>query len=282
MDDLIELMNEISTILYRANLKNSINLPEIAVVGSQGTGKTSTLEMIVGEDFLPRGVGIVTRCILNLQLIHQECEVYAQFSHKNKMFKNFDEVRQEIMDRTDVLAGSGKKVSSEEIFLKIYSPKVPTLTLIDLPGIRQNDTEDVEKGTSEAIRKLVMERIKRPNTIILAISSATDEIANSVGIAWAKEVDPNSERTFGVISKIDEMAKGTDAWDYLTGKAYKLQHGYVGVRCRSKEETDNGITIGQAIEIEQDFFANTQPYNQLEEKQGSEVLARKLSALLIK
>lgn len=49
---------------------DSIDLPQIAVVGSQSSGKSSVLENIVGKDFLPRGIGIVTRRPLILQLIH--------------------------------------------------------------------------------------------------------------------------------------------------------------------------------------------------------------------
>jgi len=47
-----------------------IDLPQIVVVGSQSSGKSSVLENIVGRDFLPRGSGIVTRRPLVLQLIH--------------------------------------------------------------------------------------------------------------------------------------------------------------------------------------------------------------------
>ena len=49
---------------------NPIDLPQIAVVGGQSSGKSSVLENIVGRDFLPRGSGIVTRCPLVLQLVY--------------------------------------------------------------------------------------------------------------------------------------------------------------------------------------------------------------------
>jgi hypothetical protein len=63
------------------------DLPQITVIGSQSSGKSSVLEVrcidvsgqmkqliiqnIVGRDFLPRGTGIVTRRPLVLQLIHR-------------------------------------------------------------------------------------------------------------------------------------------------------------------------------------------------------------------
>lgn len=49
---------------------DAVDLPQIVVVGSQSSGKSSVLETIVGRDFLPRGSGIVTRRPLVLQLIH--------------------------------------------------------------------------------------------------------------------------------------------------------------------------------------------------------------------
>jgi len=36
----------------------------------QSSGKSSVIESIVGRSFLPRGVGIVTRCPLILQLVN--------------------------------------------------------------------------------------------------------------------------------------------------------------------------------------------------------------------
>lgn len=51
--------------------QSPIDLPQITVVGSQSSGKSSVLENIVGRDFLPRGTGIVTRRPLVLQLINR-------------------------------------------------------------------------------------------------------------------------------------------------------------------------------------------------------------------
>ncbi|KAF6060612.1 Dynamin central region family protein [Candida albicans] len=48
-----------------------VDLPQITVVGSQSSGKSSVLENVVGRDFLPRGTGIVTRRPLVLQLINR-------------------------------------------------------------------------------------------------------------------------------------------------------------------------------------------------------------------
>ena len=61
------------------------------------------------------------------------------------------------------------------------------------------------------IRDLILKTIEKDSTIILAVSPANDDLANSDAIKLAREVDPNSERTLGVITKLDLMDKGTNA-----------------------------------------------------------------------
>lgn len=63
-------------------------------------------------------------------------EEWGKFLHtKNKIFTDFDEIRKEIEDDTDRMAGSNKGICPEPINLKIYSKRVVNLTLVDLPGI---------------------------------------------------------------------------------------------------------------------------------------------------
>ncbi len=56
--------------------------------------------------------------------------------HKpNEMFYDFDKIREEIDRETDRITGKNKGVSPIPINLKIYSPHVLNLTLVDLPGM---------------------------------------------------------------------------------------------------------------------------------------------------
>jgi dynamin GTPase len=108
------------------------------VVGAQSTGKSSVLESIVGHDCLPRGSGIVTRrpLILQLQTTEKGSPVYAEFLHKKgDRIENFEHVIKEIERETERVAGSKKGIVNTPIYLRIYSPNVVDLTLVDLPGI---------------------------------------------------------------------------------------------------------------------------------------------------
>ena len=62
-------------------------------------------------------------------------EEYGEFLHLDKRFTDFGEIRREIENETFRVAGQNKGVSKLPIHLKIYSPHVLNLTLVDLPGL---------------------------------------------------------------------------------------------------------------------------------------------------
>jgi dynamin 1-like protein len=83
----------------------------------------------------------VTRRPLILQLIHTPeaasavAREWGQFLHIDRKFTDFDEIRREIEQETFRVAGQNKGVSKLPISLRIYSPDVLDLTLVDLPGL---------------------------------------------------------------------------------------------------------------------------------------------------
>ncbi|KAJ9558520.1 hypothetical protein OSB04_013134 [Centaurea solstitialis] len=263
-------------------------LPSVVVVGGQSSGKSSVLESIVGRDFLPRGSGIVTRRPLVLQLHKiEEKEEYAEFGHiPQRRFTDFSLVRQEIQDETDRITGKSKQISPIPIHLSIYSPNVVNLTMIDLPGLTKVAVEGQPESIVEDIEKMVRAYVDKPNSIILAISPANQDIATSDAIKLAKEVDPSGmltslllkcDRTFGVLTKLDLMDKGTNALDVLEGRAYRLQQPWVGIVNRSQADIMKNTDMMYARRREQEYFATSPDYGHLASKMGSEYLAKLLS-----
>ncbi|XP_072985645.1 phragmoplastin DRP1E-like [Typha latifolia] len=255
-------------------------LPSVAVVGGQSSGKSSVLESIVGRDFLPRGSGIVTRRPLVLQLHKTEegQQEYAEFLHQpKKRFTDFSLVRKEIQDETDRLTGKTKQISPVPIHLSIYSPNVVNLTLIDLPGLTKVAVEGQPESVVQDIENMVRSYVEKPNSIILAISPANQDIATSDAIKLAREVDPTGERTFGVLTKLDLMDKGTNALDVLEGRAYRLQHPWVGIVNRSQADINKNTDMIVARRREREYFATSPDYSHLANKMGSEYLAKLLS-----
>ncbi|XP_061351246.1 phragmoplastin DRP1C-like isoform X2 [Gastrolobium bilobum] len=254
-------------------------LPTVAVVGGQSSGKSSVLESVVGRDFLPRGSGIVTRRPLVLQLHKTDNgQEYAEFLHlPRKKFTDFASVRKEIADETDRITGKTKQISNIPIHLSIYSPNVVNLTLIDLPGLTKVAVEGQQESIVQDIENMVRSYVEKPNCIILAISPANQDIATSDAIKIAREVDPSGERTFGVVTKLDLMDKGTNAVDVLEGRQYRLQHPWVGIVNRSQADINKNVDMIAARRKEREYFETSPEYGHLAHKMGSEYLAKLLS-----
>uniref|UniRef100_A0A7N6B726 Interferon-induced GTP-binding protein Mx n=1 Tax=Anabas testudineus TaxID=64144 RepID=A0A7N6B726_ANATE len=280
MEELIPLINKLQDAFSSIGQSCNLDLPQIAVVGGQSAGKSSVLENFVGRDFLPRGSGIVTRRPLILQLINSKAE-YAEFLHcKGRKFVDFDEVRQEIEAETDRLTGTNKGISPIPINLRVYSPNVLNLTLIDLPGMTKVAVGDQPLDIEYQIRDMLMQFITKESCLILAVTPANTDLANSDALKIAKEVDPQGLRTIGVITKLDLMDEGTDAQDILENKLLPLRRGYIGVVNRSQKDIEGKKDIRAALAAERKFFLSHPAYRHIAERMGTPHLQKSLNQQL--
>ncbi|XP_055730321.1 dynamin-1 isoform X6 [Salvelinus fontinalis] len=280
MEDLIPLVNKMQDAFSAIGQNSQLDLPQIAVVGGQSAGKSSVLENFVGKDFLPRGSGIVTRRPLVLQLINCPTE-YAEFLHcKGKKFTDFDEVRGEIEAETDRITGQNKGISPVPINLRVYSPHVLNLTLVDLPGMTKVPVGDQPVDIEQQIRDMLYQFVTKDNCLLLAVSPANSDLANSDALKIAKEVDPQGQRTIGVITKLDLMDEGTDAREILENKLLPLRRGYIGVVNRSQKDIDGKKDITAAMAAERKFFLTHPGYRHLAERMGTPYLQKTLNQQL--
>ncbi|XP_047665259.1 dynamin-1a isoform X11 [Tachysurus fulvidraco] len=280
MEDLIPLVNRMQDAFSAIGQNANLDLPQIAVVGGQSAGKSSVLENFVGKDFLPRGSGIVTRRPLVLQLINSPTE-FAEFLHcKGKKFTDFDEVRQEIEAETDRATGQNKGISPVPINLRVYSPNVLNLTLVDLPGMTKVPVGDQPADIEHQIKEMLMQFVTKENCLLLAVSPANSDLANSDALKVAKEVDPQGLRTIGVITKLDLMDEGTDARDILENKLLPLRRGYIGVVNRSQKDIDGKKDITAAMAAERKFFLSHPAYRHLADRMGTPYLQKVLNQQL--
>ena len=280
-NNLISVINDLQNVFASNFHSMGLELPQIAVVGGQSAGKSSVLENFVGKDFLPRGQGIVTRRPLIIQMHHNSDSEWAEFLHtKSKKFYDFSAVRQEIQEETDREVGKNKAISRKPIHLRIYSPHVLDLTLVDLPGLTKVPTGDQPEDIENQIRNMINEYIQQQNTIILAVTPANQDLANSDALKLARDVDPSGQRTIGVITKLDLMDEGTNALDIFEGKLCPLRKGYIGIVNRSQKEINGNKRINDALKKEEEFFQNG-AYKSLSHKMGSKYLQGYLSKELM-
>ncbi|GKC04822.1 dynamin-related protein 3A-like protein [Tanacetum coccineum] len=182
---------------------------------------------------------------------------------------------------TDREAGGNKGVSDKQIRLKIFSPNVLDITLVDLPGITKVPVGDQPTDIEARIRTMIMSYIKLPSCLILAVTPANADLANSDALQIAGNADPDGLRTIGVITKLDIMDRGTDARNFLLGKVIPLRLGYIGVVNRSQEDIMLNRTIKDALVAEEKFFRSLPVYNELADRCGVPQLAKKLNQILV-
>ncbi|KAF8349028.1 P-loop containing nucleoside triphosphate hydrolase protein [Amanita rubescens] len=235
---------QIRSMLLSIDQSDALKLPSLVVI-----------EAIVGHEFLPKGNNMVTRRPIELTLIHtpptaadphplEYCELPALGLHK---VTSFAEVQRALTD-LNLSVSATEAISSEPIDLRIYSPNVPDLTLIDLPGYVQISSLDQPENLKEKISSLCDKYIREPN-IILAVCAADVDLANSPALRASRRVDPLGLRTIGVITKMD-LVPAEQGASILAGNRYPLHLGYVGVK--SAEHSGTGLV---APKSENDYFS---------------------------
>jgi len=268
--------------------------------------RTSRQLLIARSCSLPRGTGIVTRRPLILQLINRAAPTnnqsngllddvpstsdkesnsgeWGEFLHiPGQKFYDFNKIREEIVKETESKTGKNGGISPAPINLRIYSPNVLTLTLVDLPGLTKVPVGDQPRDIEKQIRDMVLKQISKPNAIILAVTAANTDLANSDGLKLAREVDPEGQRTIGVLTKVDLMDEGTDVVDILAGRIIPLRLGYVPVVNRGQRDIENKKPIQFALEAERSYFENHKAYRNKATYCGTPYLARKLNLVCCK
>lgn len=258
---LTKKMIEIRSLLQTVGQSEALTLPSIVVVGSQSSGKSSVLEAIVGHEFLPKGSNMVTRRPIELTLVNTP-DAKAEYGEFPALglgkITDFLQIQKTLTD-LNLAVPEKECVSDDPIQLRIYSPRIPDLSLIDLPGYIQVSGYDQPTELKARIAELCDKYLKAPN-IILAISAADVDLANSTSLRASRRIDPRGERTIGVVTKMDlvDPARGAAM---LSDKNYPLRLGYVGVVSKIPQSSSIFIRGGGNIQNaiarnENSYFSN--------------------------
>lgn len=279
-------------------------LPQIVVVGGQSSGKSSLLNGIMSADILPLGEQMVTRCPLHLQLVNAP-EMRAEFgdyqhggvwksdvtlplTDPNPTSQEIASIRTQIDTRTEERAGTQKGISTKPIFLKIFSPYVPDLSLVDLPGLTMTALTDQGQPADirEQIQRMLQHYASQERSIILAVVPARADLEADMALHFVRQNDTQGERTLGVMTKIDLMNHGTDVANYLNNTiptALRLKYGYFLAKNRSTREVQGGMSVQDGYDHEKAFFAQHPVYTKMAhtKRLGVPSLASFLSTILV-
>ena len=256
--------------LRNSGVDQDLNLPSIAVIGDQSTGKSSVLEAISGVH-LPRGQGMMTKCALELRMKRGETSQWRAVL-RTQFFKNPqlqtqsdghhmtkpEDVEKAVLTAQDKLVGNERAISLKgRIVLEVTSPNVPDLTLIDLPGIIMNPASDQPSDIVQQVDQLIKFYVSRQETIILCVIPCHQDIASNKALSVARQHDKTGKRTLGVLTRADLTEPGAEGnlVDLIQKREKShIKLGYTIVKCRSQQDTTSGVTLQQALQKEQSFF----------------------------
>lgn len=197
-----------------------VDLPQIIVVGDQSSGKSSVLEAISRVKF-PIDSDLCTRFATELILrkaAESNFAVSIQFANDASQAQPFQKANLDMSALPDIVKQAkqrmgirhGSKSFSRDILrVEISGPDYYPLTLVDLPGIFHSETSDQSLDGKQVVDQLIENYMRQKNSIILAVVSANNQLANQIVVTRAKRHDPESKRTIGVITKPDLAGQGT-------------------------------------------------------------------------
>lgn len=138
----------------------------------------------------------------------------------------FDQLPELIKEAEKTMGlSSSSGFSGDVLKVQIMGPDVEPLTLVDLPGLIESDSRG--KENIDFIRSIVDRWISGKRSIILAVVEANNDAQKQGILTRAREVDPDGERTFGIITKPDLSGEGSALQRYWIEHAKNSRHGAV-------------------------------------------------------
>ena len=284
--DLLNLIDR----LHEIGIQDEIPLPQIIVIGSQSSGKSSVLEAISRLSF-PRGQGLTTTFATEIALRKsEEISIRARIiPDKSQGFRrnvparsksqqgnisswsrtltelNSEDVAKLVTDARDVINQNSTRgpmsFSFDKLRIEASGPNFPLLTLIDLPGLILTANDNQTKQDVLDAEEIVRIYAKNEQSLMLAIISAETELVNQKALELTSEFDPTGNRTIGVITKPDILPPGHERIDYFIRCARgevdqrRLQHGWFVLKNRNFDAGSQ--TADQRDSSEAIFFENS-------------------------
>lgn len=232
-----------------------IQVPQIVVLGDRSSGKSSVLEALTGVAFPIKG-NLCTRYPIELVLTRKtQIKIDVRIIRKGSgseddlepgdisksepknapirpfepaafAFRNLAPLIQSV-DQALGLKNNGKSIKSHTLRIAVSGPKLPTLTLVDLPGFYEAPECPMHPpGITDTAKSYV----DCPDSIILAeVSSKIDY--KQQGLRKYLSYNENvRSRTIGIITKTDKLQPGSErehaVMELAVGRADHLGYGW--------------------------------------------------------
>lgn len=153
---------------------DGVNVPTIALIGAENSGKTSFIEHFtrVPIGFVRAGEdsGTATRCPVHFELEHAEqaSVTFQSNPHAEPESIEVDALSTRLQQHMQRLAGEGNGFNSQPCRVRMKGPKLVTFTFIDLPGMV---VEYVQ-----VITDMWREYLQRPNVCVVGMCNWRNDL----------------------------------------------------------------------------------------------------------
>lgn len=292
-DEQKQLLDTIDN-LRKHGVGRLVDLPQIVVVGDQSSGKSSVLEAISRVRF-PVESGLCTRFATELVLrteprmrvdvrIQSEKPGQATGVHQfREVGEDKDGLAQIIEEAKKVMLEDDKGFSEDVLRVEVCGPKMPCLTLVDLPGFFPGRDKNQSSSDRDLVQRLAARYMSQKNSIVLAVVSARNRPVMQQVLTEVEKHDKTRERTLGIITKPDLLDEGSYDEDEFVNLANnreeELRLGWHVLRNRAQAETH--FSDDERDEKEQSFFRERVWCSLPSKNRGVATLRKKLSGILL-
>ena len=265
-----------------AGIGEFVPLPSVIVCGDQSTGKSSLLERLFGMKF-PTHELLCTRYPIELALQKGHPPKSAstirpgytvgrpsvEVDHLKKFVSHsspYTQLGEIVNAANEWMRIDGKNVcfSRDVLQVKATDPHAPDTTMVDLPGLFRTDATGQREQDVASVEKLIQSYMDAPRTIILVILSGKAEPAMQLVTSFARNADPNGERTIGILTKPDLISGKLTREMYVNrilnqpnSDAF-LTHGWYVVKNGGEEEEAADANARVRNENEDKFLSQGQ------------------------
>ncbi|KAL5504501.1 hypothetical protein ACEPAH_7162 [Sanghuangporus vaninii] len=300
--------------LRSVGAQSEIDIPQIAVIGDQSTGKSSLLHRMSGVP-VQRSSGTCTRvpseiilkesadgsweCTISIRYIRDASgtrlgkprteqfgskmtnpiEVKDRMAHAQLACLNPSRPCSYFLNGPPSLRFVSENSFSDNcVIVQIIGPGVPNLSLCDLPGLIASVGKAGNETDIDMIKDLVASYISKSNCLILLTVSCETDFETQGAYRLATQYDPDGKRTLGVLTKPDRIASGDeDRWVKLVkNEEEQLDLGWFCVKQPDSKQVASGITLENVQTLEDDFFESVEPWRSLPFSARSRLGARPL------
>jgi len=255
------------------NILHDFKPAQVVVIGNENCGKSTLLEMICGMPLFPHNDGICTRMRIELRLRYAQESNLTQIRTYNMITKQFEgeaecvptnatctadavrEAMQRVMER---LNGGGNGVCPDKMLIvDIESPSVPSLDLVDLPGLvtasAVGEPADMPTQTRAIAEKHIAEHSDHSIYLCVVPATAAPNTSSAMHLIQQKGVE---SKTLGVLSMCDKLFKGdqhklADRLNQVGDSVQLNPNGYVAIT-NAPVQNCHGLSVTERLKRQRD------------------------------